>query len=913
MELTDRQRQAQWDLVAITETWLTPDIQDAEVGLPGLTLLRRDRCSLGGGAALYHRKEMQCEPLEHPDLQVPDTLFCALKLNNRDTCLIAVVYRTPRSTREQDLQLTMALLQVFKRRYTHLLILGDFNFPILTPTTPEENPLKLQLNHLLREGLLYNHVDQPTRFRGTNNPSTLDLVLTNEDLMVETIEYGPPLGASDHVCLSFDYVSHADRLRHIRQSIRTRVDYTKLAELAQKEDWGFLTTLPANKAWSMFQERVTHLTNSVTTTVAIRAKKDGSCWIRSRTRKWLRLRDIAWRAYKTQPNESTWRDYADLRNHCTHLVREDKRTWQSNLVERFKTNPKLLYKHVNQLRKVKHGIPSLDGAKGPTETLEESVNVLLKQFASISSTSNNPATCASKPESPSGGSSVLQRIIFDPSNVQRKISTLRVNAAPGIDGISPKTLKSLASVLAAPLSALFQQLMDNHTLPDQWKMGLITPIYKGGRRADPTNYRPITLLPTLSKVMESIIADQMRLFLEQNHLLSPLQHGFRAKRSCLTNLLQTRDRWTMELDTGNEVDSVFLDFSKAFDRVHHSTLIHKMATFGIRPPLLQWVHAYLQERNVAVRSNGVTSATAAIRCGVPQGSVLGPLLFLLFINDLPGMLHSPCQLFADDMKIWRTIRGTEDTKALQDDLNTISMWTTANDLPLNEGKCRVLALRSDIKRTYILNNRAIPHSEAEKDLGIVVHSSMGVSEQCKKAAHTANKHLGLLRRTFGHFDSGIIHILIATYIRPHLEYTVQVWSPWLKKDQRLLEQPQRRATKLVPGLRNVEYGKRLAVLNLYSVAYRRLRGDLILTYNILHTADHPCRTLLPQSNNTRLRGHTLKIQHQHSRLDCRRYFFALRVCNHWNSLPEVIADAPSVDVFKRQLDVHLKHLHNMYE
>ena len=853
---------------------------------------------------------MSCERLHTPALQLDDALFCSLQLNKSDRCLVAVIYRPPTSSLTSDELLSQALSLITNLRFSHLLVLGDFNLPTLTANhSPiNSNPLVATLRQLLDTGLLHNHVHSPTRFRGNNNPSILDLVLTNEDMMVELVDYLPPLGSSDHVCLSFDFICHAATNSAARNKTIKILDYDTLTELAANHDWSFLTSLPTDKAWENFLLSLNTMIASCTSLKEPRPHRHPNTWIRSRTRKWMLLRDNAWRAYKAANTEGTWNDYTKLRNHCTTLARQDKRQWQSGLAWKFQKNPKLLYKHINQIRSVKHGIPPLIGDDGHSTNLQEAATTLLKQFTSVNlSPVPQPYTDPSPPTailSPA----TLSCVTFTAAAVEKKLSSLKKYTAPGNDDLTPKLLSSLAVPLSPCLSDYFQLSLNAQQVPSLWKKGLITPIYKGGKRDDPANYRPITLLPTISKTMEAIVADALRRFLEDNHLLTPYQHGFRNGHSCTSNLLLTRDDWTKHLDAGTEVDVVYLDFSKAFDRVHHNTLLTKLGAYGVENPLKGWIADYLHQRTVTVRISGVTSEQAPTTSGVPQGSVLGPLLFLLFINDLPKQLQSPCQLFADDIKIWRSIASPSDQSILQSDLSTILDWTVTNHLPLNPGKCKLLSLRNRTQRIYKLGSQVIPQSLQERDLGVLIQHDLGNSAQAQKAAASANRHVGILHRALGPVDPDIARTLITTYIRPHTEFAIQAWSPWLVKDQILLEQPQRRATKLVKGLYHLPYDHRLAALNLFSTYYRRIRGDMILTFSILRNPAHPCSSLLQLADSDYLRGHSLKLKHQQSKLNCRRFFFSLRVCRLWNSLPPQVVEAENTPKFKLLLDSYFDEI-----
>lgn len=225
-------------------------------------------------------------------------------------------------------------------------------------------------------------------------------------------------------------------------------------------------------------------------------------------------------------------------------------------------------------------------------------------------------------------------------------------------------------------------------------------------------------------------------------------------------------------------------------------------------------------------------------------------------------------------------------------------------MPLNTSKCTYLPIKSS-PYTYTISGSVLPTATNERDLGVIVQSNLGVSSQSKKASNAASVYLGLLRRAFGDFKPAIMKTILNAYIRPQLEYAVQAWSPWLKRDIRTLEAVQRRATKMVQGLKNETYEERLQTLSLFSAQYRRLRGDMILLYQIFHQSEHPCKSLLHISDTAQLRGHPFKLAYQQCRLDCRKFSFSLRITHTWNALPRSVVMAPSVTVFKRLLDDHM--------
>ena len=249
--------------------------------------------------------------------------------------------------------------------------------------------------------------------------------------------------------------------------------------------------------------------------------------------------------------------------------------------------------------------------------------------------------------------------------VFNKLSTLKSNKSPGPDGLHPLVLKEAAAQLCIPFSMLFRRSFDEGHLPDDWKTANIVPVFKKGVSSGPGNYRPISLTSIVCKVFESIVREDIIKHLTSNNLLSNSQHGFLPKRSCTTQLLTAMEHWTNEIQLGHPIDVLYFDFKKAFDKVPHERLLIKLKAHGITGKLLDWIRSFLQGRKQRVTFNGVKSSWGDVLSGVPQGSVLGPIFFVVYINDLPQVLTNHCLLFADDTKLYSCVTDDADICRMQ--------------------------------------------------------------------------------------------------------------------------------------------------------------------------------------------------------------------------------------------------------
>ena len=454
-----------------------------------------------------------------------------------------------------------------------------------------------------------------------------------------------------------------------------------------------------------------------------------------------------------------------------------------------------------------------------------------------------------------------------------KLANLKTDKSSGPDGWPILALRETASQISTPLSIIFNKSLQQHAIPDIWKYGHITPIYKKGSRLLPSNYRPVSLISPIAKVMESIIKDNISSYMNTNNLFSQNQHGFTTKRSCTTQLLCAMNYWTQCLDDKYPVDVVYLDFQKAFDSVPHEYLLSKLHGYGIQGNLLSWIEAFLIGRKQRVVLNGHCSTWADVLSGVPQGSVLGPLLFNIYVNDIPDMVKSPILSFADDIKIFRSIKSYEDYTQLQLDLNYLSEWSSKWKLKFNVNKCNVLHLGTTEQYTYFLCGIAIQPTRSAKDLGVLIDQDLKFHEHASFATNKANRVLGLIKKSFSYLNSDMLVRLYKSMVRPILEYGNIIWGPHYLMDQKKVEKIQRRATKLITGLHDSNYATRLMELRLPSLNYRRQRGDMILLYQIFsHMVDIDINNFFVLSSGI-TRGHELKLYKCRSSCSLRSNFF----------------------------------------
>ena len=883
------------DIVGITESWISTDTTDfeGEYELSGYKIFKKDRIGRKGGGVLLYVKE-GLNPVDCDLVTEHEMLGVVLKNLKRELYLY-LVYRPPHQTVEKDISLYSKLSTVIKDKFC--IITGDFNCPKINWKNKTADVEGRRLLDFASDELLTQWVNEATR--GNN---ILDLVFSSEDNLISNIEVKDKLGKSDHNIVEFEIKTNfSQKKRSFMKPDFKKANFEKLRNEASKIRKS--AEVDVELRWnSMKGSYQTVRDNCIPQKNVTLNKPEQPKWFNRNIAKQIGEREKAYNLSKSYPTQENIEFH---RQHCRkvdRMVKKGKLEHEDRVAAASKINKKIFFAHVNSRKPIKSAIGPLKDAQGNIISSDEGMAELLNEYFVSVYTKEDLKELPSVPIFYQG-TNPLRKINMTIERVREKIRKLNANKSPGPDGFYPREIKEVENELAPHFYDIFKASLEQTKSVMDWKLQNITPLFKKGSKNNPGNYRPVSLTSVPGKMLESIIAEDITQHLESNNLISDSQHGFRRGRSCLTNLLEFFHNMFSLYDKSRAIDILYLDFKKAFDKVPHKRLMAKVRGYGIIDEVGDWIEDWLTGRKQRVVINGSSSAWRDVSSGVPQGSVLGPLLFIIYINDLDLGLISKISKFADDTKVGINANDETAVKQLQEDLNKIGEWSQKWQMPFNLDKCKVMHVgQSNKKANYELLGKQLETCNEEKDLGVIITNDLKSSKQCIEVEKKAQKILGYIKRQFTTRKKDTILTLYNALVRPHLEYAVQFWSPSLRKDIERLEKVQARATKLIPSIRHMSYERRLTQLNLYSLEKRRIRGQLIETFKILKGIENiDYRKLFTfSSNQTRSNGWKLDLK-RFNTSQCGD-FFTYKIASYWNKLPSDVVNSANVNQFKTRLD-----------
>ena len=811
-----------------------------------------------------------------------------------------------------------------------LIILGDMNCDY-SKNLPESHTQKLQFISCTYQ--LEQLILEPTRV--TNTSATLiDLLFTNDTRNIA--QSGViHIGLSDHSLIYAVRKFSIPKRRQVIKQVRNLKHFSEKDFISDLQNipWYEIESLKdPNLAWKKWEYNFNQVLNRHAPFTYKRTRSFSLPWLNSSIKKNMYVRDYHKKQFIKHKSQYHWKLYQTARNKINIEIRKSKsKYYQQKIEECEKTNPKATWRLINSLTGTSYKsnyvteIELDNGSVVSGSDLSEAfndyfINIGPKLAAESTSNSTNDVDKYLK-------ISKLNLPFFNfgnlsTENVLSTLKHLQTSKSTGLDNIPAKMLKIAAHVLAPSLTYIFNVSLSTGIFVDDWKDARVNPIYKEGSRRNIGNYRPISILPIISKVFEKEVFRQLYEYFNENSLLSKFQSGFRPGYSTLSALIQMCDSWFENMDNGKLTGVVFLDIRKAFDSIDHEILLKKLKFYGVVGTEYDWFQSYLTNRYQQTFLNGFLSKKKKIICGIPQGSILGPLLFLIYINDLPNYLEStvPC-LYADDTQVFAS---SQDTSELADKLNSdlvnIMDWLTVNKLQSHAKKTKFmlvgsaynLSISNDVTSSIMINNNIIESVRSQKCLGVDLDNRLAFDIYIENICRKICSGIGVIRRIKPFVPLRSLRMLYKALIQPYFDYCSPLWDTCGKVLKDKLQVVQNRAARILTGARfDTNSADVLESLQWTTLDVRRDRLKSVLLYKILNEQSAPSLRQAFVKNKDLNRDYDLRSNDNDLALPKPKTNFLKRSFRYsaaklWNSLPSEVKEASSLYQFKRSMSTMLR-------
>ena len=897
-------------IVIVVETFLDSTVKDGadSINIPGYSICcRRDRpnSNRGGiavycleGIAIFHDKDLDPEDLE--------LMWFSVALRTQKL-LIAAAYRPPSSNSDIINYLdanTLSMMAVFSAQSVALI--GDFNVHheewLGSRTTDAAGRRMLELSNSLG---LPQIVTEPTR-----EDQILDLVLTDVAATAKTFAR---LGTSDHspVLVKLDVPIFRDRPYKRKVWRYDKADYWGMRGYLSSTDWSrvFHTNDPEQACCSITTIICDAMDIFIPSKI-VTNKTGNKVWFDDHCKKAATKKRRLYRKLKKNNTSENKNKFANARKEYNKIEKQAKRKYNNKLKDDLSDgslSSKKWWQTVNSLsgRTAKADIPVLKDQNQVYTTAKEKAEKLGQTFAKKCQLENAEEP---PPEVQRTTTHVKDNIAFKAKDIRRLLRNLKPDKATGPDEIPTRVLRECCAELAGPLSRLFELCFTHGVFPSQWKCASVIPVHKRDSKSNPSMYRPISLLSNISKVMEAVVQSQLQKYLLQHHLISDRQFGFRPHHSTADILTILSQQWSNALDKGYEVRLIALDIKGAFDKVWHNGLCSKLKSKGVSGKLLTWIASYLSNRSIKVVLSGQSSTTISINASVPQGSILGPLLFSVFIDDLGDECENTLYLYADDSTLFCEIRTGNDSKAatasLNRDLERMRMWADKWKVTFEPSKCKALTIsrkRNPTREDLFFGNTKLAEKDELEILGVTIDKKLTWTKHISNIAARAGQKLGALRRVANKLDAKGRATVYKAQVRSVMEYASLCWMSASTTSLKLLDSIQSKALRII----GVNEQQARLELNIPSLLHRRQVAATAVIYK-MHTSLCPpdLKRMLPQPYVIRRATRTSLSMPSHALTEpVSRTYSTGRTFIHtavqtWNSLPDSVVGEISDNGFQ---------------
>lgn len=897
-------------VIAATETKLAPSIPDDLVSLDGYVLLRGDRNVHGGGVALYVHDSLRVKVLhKSSDIYIgkpgrPEFIFCEVSGAHCSPIFVAVVYRPPHAPFIHGSEFVPQLV-AHMQGYSHKIILGDFNADQLTDSDDSKFVRQLMADNSLK---LAQH--GATHHTGTSD-TWLDLCMVDEsDVIVDSWKTEVPfVDGHDLIAATLRiHVNDSPKKYTFQYRDYKNMDSSGLLKYLSGQDWSTFDGLPVDGKVQFLSAHLTEAIDVFAPMKIVTGDRHRCPWYTPELKYLVRERDYLYRVYRRSRGDQALLAYRTARDLAHCRIRESRMLFHSDRLSGL-TDPRLLWKELRNL-----GLVAT--SKEPRHGF--SADVLNDHFSGVSLDPSAPPLETSI--SDMSGTESEHKFCFREITLQEVHESVEYfkTQAKGSDGIPQLVVSKALPVVAPFILNIFNSSLKEGVFPVRWKEAVIVALSKTCSPNTPSDFRPIALLCFMAKALERLVRLQIEEFITAENLINEYQAGFRAGQGTQTALLKLTDDIRIGIDRKMVTILLLFDFSKAFDSVCHLKLLHKLRDLGFSPGVLRWVASYLSGRRQAVLgADGVISSWRFTNRGVPQGSVLGPLLFILFINDISSILVNCKHLvYADDLQIYLHCSPHDLDRgiaAMRANVESVYGWSVSNSLSLNVGKTKAMIVGGsrfvngiDVSSLPLItcNGESVPFVDAARSLGVVIDNKLNWKQQINQVIKQVNGILYRLRFFRSATSLELRVKLVKTLVFPHIDYCCLVYGDLSGELNLKIQRLVNAGIRYIYGVGSWDHiSPHRLNLGWISARNRRKYFAASLLFKILNTGgpSYLARYFSRFVSSRPMRGDVPDLVIPRFSTETLRGSFHVSTANFWNSLPLSIRHATTLSAFKSHL------------